>query len=119
MKMEDIAAADTATRRRPSGTSGLGTPKVEAVAARYLNRELSMLDYHSRVLARAEDRGLPLLERMRFLGHFATGLDDFYQIRVAGLKEQQEAAPAHSSPDGRTPGEQLSEIRQQVDRLIE
>src|SRR5256885_15954679 len=104
MKMEDTAAADTATRRRPSGTSGLGTPKVEAVAARYLNRELSMLDYQSRVLARAEDGSLPLLERMRFLGHFATRLDDFYQIRGAGLKEQQEAAPPHPSPGGPAPG---------------
>src|SRR5439155_1583600 len=92
---------------------------VAALAARYLNRELSMLDYHARVLARAEDAPLPLIERVRFLGHFATGLDDFYQIRVAGLKEQQEAAPSHASPDGRTPGEQLSEIRQHVDRLVQ
>jgi polyphosphate kinase len=119
MTMEDTVGADGATRRRSAATSGEKAPQVEAVAARYLNRELSMLDYQSRVLARAEDGSLPLLERMRFLGHFATGLDDFYQIRVAGLKEQQEAAPSHASPDGRTPGEQLSEIRQQVDRLVQ
>jgi polyphosphate kinase len=119
MEMEDKAGPDGTTRRRSSATSAEAGRKVDTVPARYLNRELSMLDYHSRVLARAEDRSLPLLERMRFLGHFAAGLDDFYQIRVAGLKEQQEAAPAHSSPDGRTPGEQLAEIRQGVDRLVE
>jgi polyphosphate kinase len=78
-----------------------------------------MLDYHARVLARAEDEMLPLLERMRFLGHFATGLDDFFQIRVAGLKEQKEAAPTHTSPDGRSPGEQVTEIRQCVENLLE
>ncbi|WP_338202745.1 polyphosphate kinase 1 [Candidatus Nephthysia bennettiae] len=117
--MEDTVGADTASGRGSPATSGEKGPKVEAVAARYLNRELSMLDYQARVLARAEDQLLPLLERMRFLGHFATGLDDFYQIRVAGLKEQQEAAPSHASPDGRTPGEQLSEIRQRVDGLVQ
>jgi polyphosphate kinase len=55
---------------------------------------------------------------MRFLGHFATGLDDFFQIRVAGLKEQKEAAPTHTSPDGRSPGEQLAEIRERVEELV-
>src|SRR5438128_1530194 len=119
MKMEDTAGADGATRRRSSASSRDAASEVDAGAARYLNRELSMLDYHSRVLARAEDRSLPLLERMRFLGHFATGLDDFYQIRVAGLKEQKEAAPTHTSPDGRSPGEQLTEIRQCVEKLLE
>jgi polyphosphate kinase len=120
--MEDRAAVESAPRRRSAASPGQAASaveKVEKAEARYLNRELSMLDYQSRVLARAEDRSLPLLERMRFLGHFATGLDDFYQIRVAGLKEQQEAAPAHSSPDGRTPGEQLTEIRERVDGLVE
>src|ERR1700716_379622 len=99
MKMTDKAGADGDPRRGSSATSGEPGPTVESVEARYLNREPSMLDYHSRVLARAEEASLPLLERMRFLGHFATGLDDFYQIRVAGLKEQQEAAPSHASPD--------------------
>jgi polyphosphate kinase len=113
------------TKVESSASPQAGSPaaahnaQVEAVTARYLNRELSMLDYHSRVLARAEDASLPLLERMRFLGHLAAGLDDFFQIRVAGLKEQAEAAPGHASPDGRTPGEQLQEVRGRVDQLIE
>src|ERR1700737_2724662 len=100
-------AAEAATSARAPSSSAKAPPKVEALAARYLNRELSMLDYHARVLARGEDASLPLLERMRFVGHFATGLDDFFQIRVAGLKEQREAAPGPASPDGRTPGEPL------------
>ena len=110
--------AEAATQA-PAASAAPAAPRVEALAARYLNRELSMLDYHARVLARAEDSSLPLLERVRFLGHFATGLDDFFQIRVAGLKEQQEAAPGHASPDGRTPGEQLHEIRSRVERRVE
>jgi polyphosphate kinase len=122
----DMTAAPAATTAAVTAASTARTPaapkaapKVEALAARYLNRELSMLDYHVRVLARAEDASLPLLERMRFVCHFATGLDDFFQIRVAGLKEQKEAAPGHASPDGRTPGEQLQEIRARVEKLVE
>jgi polyphosphate kinase len=113
------SAATATTGVRASSAAKAAAPKVEALAARYLNRELSMLDYHTRVLARAEDASLPLLERMRFAAHFATGLDDFFQIRVAGLKEQREAAPGHASPDGRTPGEQLQEIRVRVEKLVE
>src|ERR1700730_5468309 len=117
--MADTELKAEAATQAPAVSKAAATPRVAAVAARYLNRELSMLDYHARVLARAEDASLPLIERVRFLGHFATGLDDFFQIRVAGLKEQQEAAPGHASPDGRTPGEQLHEIRVRVEKLIQ
>jgi polyphosphate kinase len=85
----------------------------------YLNRELSLLDYIARVLARAEDASLPLLERVLSLHYFAQNLDDFFQVRVAGLKEQLEAAPATASPDGMSPIAQLREIRQRVDQLCE
>ncbi len=85
--------------------------------ARYLNRELSLLDYNARVLARAEDPTLPLLERVQSLHYFGQNLDDFFQIRVAGLKEQLEAAPAIASPDGRSPIAQLREIRRRVEEL--
>src|SRR3984893_10728599 len=117
--MADTELKAEAATQAPAVSKAAATPRVAAVAARYLNRELSMLDYHARVLARAEDASLPLIERVRSLGHFAPGLDDFFQIRVAGLKEQQEAAPGHASPDGRTPGEQLHEIRTRVEKLIE
>jgi polyphosphate kinase len=94
---------------------------VEAAAAgppaesRYLNRELSLLEYNARVLARAEDPTLPLLDRIRSLHFFGQNLDDFFQIRVAGLKEQLDAAPAIASPDGMSPIAQLREIRVRVD----
>jgi polyphosphate kinase len=86
---------------------------------RYLNRELSLLDYNTRVLARAEDASLPLLDRVLSLHFFGQNLDDFFQIRVAGLKEQLEAAPLVASPDGMSPMAQLREIRRRVEGLIE
>src|ERR1700682_3928384 len=86
---------------------------------RYLNRELSRLDFDERVLAMAEDTKLPLLERVRFLAIFSQNLDDFFQVRVAGLKEQVLAAVAASSPDGMSPLDQLRSIRSRVETLVE
>src|ERR1700682_498155 len=88
-------------------------------APRYLNRELSRLDFDQRVLAMAEDTKLPLLERVRFLAIFSQNLDDFFQVRVAGLKEQVLAAVAAASPDGMSPFEQLRAIRSRVEHLVE
>jgi polyphosphate kinase len=88
-------------------------------APRYLNRELSRLDFDERVLAMAEDSKLPLLERVRFLAIFSQNLDDFFQVRVAGLKEQVLAAVAVASPDGMSPLEQLRLIRARVESLVE
>src|SRR5437867_3058332 len=92
------------THERQAVPGGDGAPRPEG-AARYLNRELSLLDYNARVLARAEDVSLPLLERVRCLHFFGRATDDFFQIRVAGLKEQVDAAPTLASIDDRTPGE--------------
>jgi len=86
---------------------------------RYLNRELSRLDFDERVLALAEDSRLPLLERVRFLAIFSQNLDDFFQVRVAGLKEQVLAAVAVASPDGMSPLDQLRAIRARVESLTE
>ncbi len=88
-------------------------------ARRFLNRELSRLAFDERVLAMAEDPHLPLLERVRFLAIFSQNLDDFFQVRVAGLKEQVLAAVAVSSPDGMSPLEQLKAIRSRVEGLVE
>jgi polyphosphate kinase len=94
------------------------TPLLAPPSPRYINRELSRLDFDERVLALAEDRGLPLLERVRFLGIFSQNLDDFFQVRVAGLKEQVLAAVAVASPDGMSPLDQLRAIRTRVEDLV-
>ncbi|HEV3231109.1 MAG TPA: hypothetical protein VG245_02515, partial [Candidatus Dormibacteraeota bacterium] len=60
----------------------------EPAPSPYFNRELSWLDFNSRVLAQAEDESLPVLERAKFLAIVATGMDEFFQVRVAGLREQ-------------------------------
>ena len=94
-------------------------PVLAPPASRYINRELSRLDFDERVLAMAEDSRLPPLERVRFLAIFSQNLDDFFQVRVAGLKEQVLAAVAVSSPDGMSPLEQLKAIRARVEGLVD
>jgi polyphosphate kinase len=82
----------------------------------FLNRELSWLAFNERVLALAAD-DRPVLERAKFLAIFADNLDEFFQVRVAGLKDQVAARVSTETPDGRTPEMQLDEIRDAVDRL--
>jgi polyphosphate kinase len=77
---------------------------------RYLNRELSWLDFNSRVLSLAEDGSIPLLERAKFLAIFASNLDEFYMVRVAGLKRRESTGLPVRSADGLTPREQLALI---------
>src|SRR2546427_9965484 len=102
-------AAPASAKRTRIGRDGGGAPR-PADGDRYLNRELSLLDYNARILARADDASLPLLERARCLHFFGRAMDDFFQIRVAGLKEQVDAAPSLASLDGRTPAAPLEEI---------
>lgn len=84
---------------------------------RFLNRELSWLEFDARVLTLAQDASLPLLERVKFLAIFAANLDEFFQIRVAGLQEQVEAGVVKTSPDGLTPAEQLEGIHLRAQEL--
>src|SRR5215212_1176664 len=95
------------------------TREVAAVEDRFLNRELSQIDFSARVLALAEDESAPLLERAKFLAIFATNTDEFYQVRVAGLKRQAAAGIRTRSADGLTPPEQLSAIAGKVVPLAE
>src|SRR3954468_11555519 len=74
---------------------------------RLLNRELSWLQFNGRVLAEALDERTPLLERVRFLSIFNSNLDEFFMIRVSGLRTQMAGAAAERSADGLTPSEQL------------
>ncbi len=80
----------------------------------YLNRELSWLDFNERVLQLAEDERVPLLERVKFCAIYTTNLDEFYMVRVAGLRDQIDAGVENPSQDGRTPSETIALIRERV-----
>jgi polyphosphate kinase len=96
------------------------SPQTEALPReRFANRELSRLDFDSRVLTMAEDLARPLAERIRFLAIVSDSLDDFFQVRVAGLHDQLMAPLRLTSPDGMTPEEQLEGIGARVRDLIE
>ena len=86
--------------------------------SRYFNRELSQLDFQERVLALAENPSLPLLERVKFIAIVSGNLDEFFQVRVAGLMEQKAAGVRKAAADGRTPGQQLDEIADKTQRLV-
>ncbi|MCD6032656.1 MAG: hypothetical protein K0S78_4838, partial [Thermomicrobiales bacterium] len=73
----------------------------------FINRELSWLDFNSRVLLEAEVSANPLLERVKFAAIFATNLDEFFMIRVAGVQRKVDTGIGTRGPDGRTPTEQL------------
>ena len=85
---------------------------------RFTNREQSRLDFGARLLDLAEDDGVPLLERAKFLAIFSELLDEFYQIRVAALEDQVAAGVRTRSVDGLRPGEQLTMIRGRVEELV-
>ena len=85
----------------------------------YLNRELSWLAFDARVLHEALDPRVPLLERLKFLGIFSGNLDEFYMVRVAGLRRQVAAGVVQTPPDGLTPQEQLEAIYAEVRRLTQ
>ncbi len=94
------------------------SPIAEGATRLFFNRELSLLNFHARVLAEAADAGNPLLERLKFLAIFASNLDEFFMIRVSGLKEEVDEKVTELSPDGMTPAEQLDEIRLRLIPLL-
>ncbi|MCZ7538788.1 MAG: polyphosphate kinase 1 [Anaerolineae bacterium] len=103
----------TADEQQTSSTPDLRDPKL------YINRELSMLEFNHRVLEEALDPGIPLLERVKFLAIFANNLDEFFMIRVSGLREQVAAGVMETPADGLTPAQQLSAIRKRLLPMLE
>lgn len=84
----------------------------------YVNRELSLLEFNARVLAQAADPNVPLLERLRFLSITSTNLDEFFEIRVAGLLERQDAGVVPTEPDATPAGELLRAIDARAHALV-
>ena len=82
--------------------------------ALYFNRELSWLDFNQRVLELAEDPAVPLLERVKFCAIYASNLDEFFMVRVAGLFDQLDAGIDARGPDGLAPSEQIDAIQARV-----
>src|SRR5271166_1569749 len=133
-RVTEIEAADvttTSAEARPDGPAWLqdGPPPAAPPAAtaalvedelpehRYLNRELSWLDFNARVLALAADNSLPLLERAQFLAIFASNLDEFFIVWVAGLKRRDEMGLLAFFADGLNPREQLRRIGERTQQI--
>ncbi len=95
------------------------TPTEYSYNERYINRELSILDFHLRVLEQAVDPLHPLLERMNFLLIFSRNMDEFFEIRVAGMMEQLTLGNESRSPDGLTPKQVLDQISKTAHEAIE
>jgi polyphosphate kinase len=99
-----------------AGDASLAPPLPEG---RFINRELSWLEFGARLLLLASDDRIPLFERVKFLAIFSEGLDEFFQVRVAGLEDQVAAGLRTRSPDGMSPAQQLAAITERATQLVD
>jgi polyphosphate kinase len=115
----ESASAREGDQKTPEAPPAATAPAVDDALPedRYLNRELSWLDFNARVLALAADTSLPLLERAKFLAIFSSNLDEFYMVRVAGLKRRDEMGLSVRSADGLSPREQLRRISERTQQI--
>ena len=124
-KREATAARSTgkAANRRNRGRRSAGVPSPDAPPLDdpqlYVNRELGLLEFQRRVLEEAQDETVPLLERVKFLSIVGSNLDEFFMVRVAGLKRQVAESVLDCGPDGMHPAAQLGCIREKVAALLQ
>ena len=117
VKATPLKARKISRRATETEPSIAGQPISLSDPSLYINRELSLLDFQRRVLEEAQDSSNPLLERVMFLSFVGSNVDEFFMVRVAGLKRQIEKGVTESGPDGMSPAEQLRAIRASVIRL--
>jgi polyphosphate kinase len=122
--MASIAPVSRRRARRPAAPTAVASSREPIKRRRslddpelYVNRELSLLAFQRRVLEEAQGDSNPLLERVKFLSIVGSNLDEFFMVRVAGLKRQVEAGSREVGPDGMLPAAQLDAIRAEVTRL--
>src|ERR1051326_9274551 len=93
--------------------------KGQFLAWSVFNRDLMQIEFFRRVREKSADKSIPLLERLKFLSVFSSNLDEFFMVRVSGLKEMLEADELEPNPGELTPDEQLKVIRERTDPLVE